>query len=284
LTVYEERGFSFTPLKQSLYDVLIKPVEPYITGKRLVIVPHSVLHFLPFETLKDGQGRYLIESHPVSYAPSLNALRLCRTKNRGKATKLVAYGDTLGDLQYARREVDAVSSLFEESVVLSGQQVTKASVSSTIAQGDIIHFACHGIFDPASPLDSALVMASPASRGVTLGNLNLLTVSDIMRFKASPSLVFLSACDTGRARVSGGDELIGLVRGFFVAGSPSLVTTLWPIDDESTAMLAFRFYENLLKRNMDKAKALQEAKLYLMKQGFKDPYYWAAFVLQGDWQ
>ncbi|QJB57058.1 CHAT domain-containing protein [Pseudodesulfovibrio sp. zrk46] len=288
LIVIEERGFSYTPLKQSLYDVLIKPVRQYIGNKQLIIVPHSVLHFLPFETLKGSDGKYLIETNAVSYTPSLNALRLCRTKNRGRPTRLVAYSDPLGDLSFARQEVNTVRTLFDESVVLTGEQVTAASVESTMGQGDVVHFACHGIFNPASPLDSALVMAS-GSQGQSLGrlkmeDLNLLTVGDIMRLKSNPCLVFLSACDTGRARVSGGDELIGLVRGFFVAGSPSLVTTLWPIDDQSTALLAVRFYENLLKRNMDKSQALQEAKLYLMKNGYGDPYYWAAFVLQGDWR
>lgn len=288
LTVFEEHGFSYKPLGLSLYDVLIKPVEREITGKQLVIVPHSVLHFLPFESLKGSDGKYLIEGHPVSYAPSLNALRLCRIKSRSKPSRLVAYSDPLGDLVYARREVESIRPLFDESMILTGEQVTQPSVASTIDQGDVIHFACHGIFNPASPLDSALVMASKKS-GQSLGrltmeDLNLLTVGDIMRLKVNPSLVFLSACDTGRARVSGGDELIGLIRGFFVAGSPSLVTTLWPIDDESTALLVTRFYENLLKRNMDKSRALQDAKLYLMQHGFADPYYWAAFVLQGDWQ
>lgn len=289
LTVYEEHGFTYTPLKNSLYETLIKPVEPFIKGKRLVIVPHSVLHFLPFEALKDGKGKYLVENHPVSYVPSLNALKLCRWKNRRAPRKLVAYGDPLGDLKFAQMEVDAVRKLFADSTVLSGRQVTSRSVASSIGRGDVIHFACHGIFNPASPLESALVMSAPGGgqrnlQSLRMEDLDLLTVSEIMRLRISPSLVFLSACDTGRSRVSGGDELIGLVRGFFVAGSPTLITTLWPIDDQATAMLAVRFYENLLKKNMDKSEALREAKLFVMKKGFKAPYYWAAFVLQGDWK
>ncbi len=99
----------------------------------------------------------------------------------------------------------------------------------------------------------------------------------------APTLVFLSACDTGRAEVSGGDEIVGLTRGFFVSGAPSFINTLWAIDDQATSMLAQRFYKNMLVRNMDKAAALREAKLHLVQNGFESPYYWGAFVLHGDW-
>jgi CHAT domain-containing protein len=111
-----------------------------------------------------------------------------------------------------------------------------------------------------------------------------MTVGDIMNLRTAPYLVTLSACDTGLARISGGDELLGLVRGFFVAGSPSLLTTLWEIDDESTALLVSRFYENLITRGMNKAEALREAKLHLKSAGYERPFYWAGFVVQGDWR
>jgi len=289
LTVNDVQSFSYAPMEESLYDVLIKPVEREIKGKRLVIVPHNVLHFLPFEALKSANGKYLIQDHAVSYVPSLNTLRLSRAKNRGKPTSLVAYGDSLGDLAFARAEVLAVSRFFEKSMVLSGRDVTYQAVQESMGSGDVIHFACHGVFNSSLPLDSGLVLSvSPTARGKTSRDIpvahSLLTVPDIMSIKSNSSLVFLSACDTGKARVSGGDELIGLTRGFFVAGSPSLVTTLWPIDDQSTGMLAERFYENLFKHNMDKREALREAKLHIIEEGYNAPEHWAAFVLQGDWQ
>ncbi|MGL1863360.1 MAG: CHAT domain-containing protein [Pseudodesulfovibrio sp.] len=269
----------------SLYDLLIKPVEEIIKGKRLVIVPHGILHSIPFEALKDGQGRYLVEKHVVSYAPSLNVLKLSRDKKRSEPTRLVAFGDTLGDLEFARREVDAIKGEFSDSVVMLGDQVTLESVKRAMGQGDVVHFACHGIFNGSAPMDSGLVMATPSGRKVESENdLELLKVTDIMSMKINPDLVFLSACDTGRAVIGSGDEIVGLTRGFFVAGTPSVINTLWAIDDQSTAMLAQRFYRNMFAGEMDKARALQEAKLYLMENGFESPYYWGAFVLQGDWQ
>jgi len=190
---------------------------------------------------------------------------------------LVAYGDPLGDLSFARVEVDRIQNYFTESNVFTGQEVTLKKVLGTIKNGDIIHFACHGIFNPASPFNSALLLSGQD------GSAEPLTVSRLLGLKMNPYLTTLSACDTGLARISGGDELLGLVRGFFVAGSPSLVTTLWPIDDKSTSLFMARFYENLITKNMNKADAVRDAKLYLMNEGYKRPYYWAAFILQGDW-
>ena len=288
--VRKTRNILIPTSNKSLYDILIKPVEEQIAGKHLVIVPHGLLHSIPFEALKDDQGRYLIEKHVVSYTPSLNVLKLVRDKKRPKPTSLVAFGDTLGDLQFARSEVADIKTEFSQSTVLLGEQVTQSSVRSNIGRGDVVHFATHGVFDAESPLDSGLVLSSGGGTSASRENNantqspELLKVTDIMGLKMNPDLVFLSACDTARAEISSGDEIVGLTRGFFVAGSPSVINTLWAIDDQSTAMLAKRFYQNMFDRGMDKATSLQEAKLHLMKNGFKEPYYWGAFVLQGDWQ
>jgi len=268
----------------SLYDLLIKPVEGLIKGKKLVIVPHGILHSIPFEALQDKTGRFLIEDHVITYAPSLNVLKLAREKERSEPTRLVAYSDTLSDLRFARAEVDAIRGEFGQSLVMTGDEVTREAVSRTMGEGDIVHFACHGIFDRVDPLQSGLVMASPEARGINdASRLEVFNVMDIMGVKVKPSLVFLSACDSGRAEISGGDEIIGLTRGFFVAGTPSVINTLWSVDDNSTGQLVQRFYRNMLEDGMNKAAALREAKLYLMQNGFKAPYYWGAFILQGDW-
>jgi CHAT domain-containing protein len=98
------------------------------------------------------------------------------------------------------------------------------------------------------------------------------------------NLVTLSACDTALSKIQGGDDLVGLSRGFIYAGTPSLLATLWKVDDRSTAVLMERFYTNWIK-GMSKAEALREAQLSLkaMPQ-YKHPFYWAPFVLIGDWK
>lgn len=278
ITEIGRAGTKFRTDKTGLYDILIKPVEGSISAKHLIIIPHSALHLLPFEALKDSAGKYLIEKYVISYAPSLAVLKFCKTKNSGKKEKLVAYGDPLGDLKFAKTEVSDIKGFFSQSRVVTGQEVTLQNVLDSIKQGDIIHFACHGVFDPSSPFDSSLLLYGEK------GNPEPFTVSKVMGLRLNPYLVTLSACDTGLARISGGDELLGLIRGFFIAGTPSLITTLWEIDDKSSNLLVSRFYDNLITKKMDKAQALKEAKLSLMKNGYNRPYYWAAFVLQGDWK
>jgi hypothetical protein len=262
--------------KTNLFDTLITPVEEYMHARHLIIIPHGALHFLPFEALQDRNGKYLIEKYVVSYAPSISVLKYCKQKNTGRKTRLAAFGDPLGDLAFAKAEVNGLRDLFPESSVFTGPEVTLKKVLSNTKDSDVVHFACHGVFNADSPFDSALLLHGPN------GTAQPLTVSRILGMQMKPYLVTLSACDTGLARISGGDELLGLVRGFFVAGSPSLATTLWPIDDKSTSLLMRRFYENLMMKNMNKAEALRDAKLNLIHAGHESPYYWAAFILQGD--
>ena len=292
LTVFEKTVPDFVPLGKGLYDILIAPVEKALQGTgQWVIVPHSMLHFLPFEALRDPKGEYLLKKHAISYTPSLGVLQQAKARNRGKKNRLMAFGDSLGDLKGARNEIEQIRRLFPQSNVFVGSQVTVDNVVANVGGGDVVHFACHGLFNPQEPMKSALVMAVPPEKGGRKGvrgqsraDFELLTVPKIMGLKCRPYLVTLSACDTGKARISGGDELIGLQRGFFAAGTPSLVTTLWPIADEPTVLLINRFYENLIQKGMNKAESLQEAKLFLIGNGFPEPYYWSAFVLQGDWR
>ncbi|MFH0781848.1 MAG: CHAT domain-containing protein [Pseudomonadota bacterium] len=286
--IKNSRPITVDGIDRPLYSILIKPIEEFIVGRKLIIIPHGVLHSIPFETLLDEQGHYLVEKNTISYAPSLNVLGLAKKREKGSMAKLVAFGDTLGDLQFARNEVEVIRKNFRDSVMLFGDQVSGDSVRNTISQGDVVHFACHGVFNSDSPLDSGLVMSpgvgqTTSVRGAAdLQNFPLFKVSDIMGLKINANLVFLSACDTAKSAVTGGDEIIGLTRSFFVAGASSVINTLWAIDDKSTALLAEQFYTNIFQKNMDKASALRNAKLHLMENGYKEPHYWGAFVLQGN--
>lgn len=278
LTVIGPRSVSFPADPRSLHELLIAPLVGSITSEHLIVVPHDLLHFVPFEALKDEDGQYVVDRFAVSYAPSLTVLKYAKQRNPGRKASLVAFGDPLGDLKFARSEVKAIQALFPEKTVLTGKQVTVKRVLDFLNKGSVVHFASHAVFEPASPFDSSLLLHGAGGKPAPL------TAAAILSQRFRPYLVTLSACDTGLARISGGDELLGLNRAFFVAGAPSLLTTLWKIDDESTAMLVKRFYANLMEKGMDKARALREAKLHLIKKGYKNPFHWAAFVLQGDWQ
>jgi tetratricopeptide (TPR) repeat protein len=160
-----------------------------------------------------------------------------------------------------------------------GLKPAKTAVVAKMFQAKYIHLATHGLFDDIRGLGSAIALA-PSNQDD-----GLLTAEEIFNFqekfnqKLKADLVVLSACDTGRGRITG-DGVIGLSRSFISAGVPSVIVSLWSVDDASTAFLMTKFYQNL-ERNPDKAKALREAMLETKKQ-YSQPLQWAAFTLIGE--
>jgi CHAT domain-containing protein len=153
----------------------------------------------------------------------------------------------------------------------------KATISETsmiAQQSNILHIAAHGNFRADNPLFSGLALAD-----------GWLTTLDIFNLRLHTSLVTLSACQTGRSVVAGGDELLGLMRAFLGAGTASLVSTLWAVEDQSTAQLMQQFYERLAA-GVTKGASLQEAQLSLLqmadqRKDYSHPYFWAPFYLVG---
>ena len=147
------------------------------------------------------------------------------------------------------------------------------TVVRTCTDKDIIHFSCHGSFDNIDPLSS----------GIELHD-EVLKAREIFDMRLNTELVTLSACQTGLNKRSPGDELIGLTRAFLYAGAPSVVVSLWSVDAQSTHELMLEFYKQL-KNGADKATALQKAQIKTIeKKKYAHSYYWAPFVLIGDWQ
>ncbi|MGZ3605841.1 MAG: CHAT domain-containing protein, partial [Thermodesulfobacteriota bacterium] len=182
----------------------------------------------------------------------------------------------------AEVEVNEVSAIFEKKLVLTGQQATKASVKSQGPGYDLILLSTHGEMIESNPLKSNLRF-TPLERDD-----GKLTVSEIFDMEIKANLVTLSACETALVRgetgdFPQGDDLVGLSRAFIHAGAPSVVASLWKVSDESTVELMRAFYRNI--KTMSKSEALQRAQLGLMKSvlGFH-PYFWAPFVLIGDWR
>jgi CHAT domain-containing protein len=271
-----------------LYEILIKPVETELTGKKhVVVVPHGMLHYLPFQALRDPEGKYLIESYTLSYLPSASVLRYAREKNRGNHADLFAAANPATDLSplpAAEVEAREVSSLFSRKEVLLGRAATKPKVKSDGPLYDLLLFSTHGEMIEADPLKSNLRFTP------TQQDDGKLTVSEIFDMEVKANLVTLSACETGLARGTKGDfpqgdDLVGLSRAFIYAGAPSVVATLWKVSDESTVEMMRSFYGNL--QTMPKAEALQKAQLALAKSRTmtaSHPYFWAPFILVGDWK
>jgi CHAT domain-containing protein len=254
---------------QNLYTQLLAPLARVLDGnKRLIIVPHQMLHYVPFHALFDGEN-YVIDRHAVSYAASASVLRICRTrKSSGESGRslILAVADSL--TPHINDEVEALKKLLPDADVFMGTEASEDKLRKYGATAGKIHIAAHGVFRADNPDFSSL----------RLGN-NWLNLYDIFNLNLGAEITTLSACETGMSDVLGGDELLGLARGFLRAGTPSLVVSLWMVNDKSTAQLMCRFYQGL-GNGLTKAAALREAILEV-KAVFPHPYYWAPFILLG---
>jgi CHAT domain-containing protein len=169
-----------------------------------------------------------------------------------------------------REELAALAPLFPESIALLDDQATLAALREHAPAADVLHLACHGQFRPDNPLFSAL----------RLGD-GWLTVREAYGLELNCGLATLSACETGVSAIAPGDELIGLARGFFSAGAPAVLVSLWTVDDESTATLMSLFYGRLCAGDRP-AAALRFAQCQLLRQR-AHPFFWSPFVLLGRW-
>ncbi len=201
----------------------------------------------------------------------------------------------LTDLQFAKAEATRIAKLFPagQSTVLTGAEATEEQVKATdfLSQYRYLHFAVHGLIDEEQPQFSSLVLSLPKpAEQSKIQNLKskieedgLLQTPEIFNLRLRADLVTLSACETGLGQEMRGEGIVGLTRAFFYAGTPSVLVSLWKVDDASTADLMTLFYEHLQKNNgRDKAAALRESQLKLIAGNrYAHPYYWASFILQG---
>jgi CHAT domain-containing protein len=260
-----------------LYERLLGGLEGLDAYRLLAIVPHGLLHYLPFHALWDGE-RYLIERVAVSYAPSAALYGVCAARARhprhdwGKALVLAHSGG--GRLPFTLREAEAVGAVLRVPVHRE-EAATRALLQSEGRRAGLIHIAAHGLFRPDAPLFSGIELADGP-----------LTVADVFDLDLPAALVTLSACETGRAVIGGGDELVGLVRAFLYAGVAGLLVSQWRVDDASTAALMARFYQELTG-GAGPAQALRAAQVAFLsgemrETGRSHPFFWAGFQIIGD--
>jgi CHAT domain-containing protein len=262
---------------QALYRKLLAPAHLAIRGRRLVIVPHDVLHYLPFGALRTPAGKWLIEVHALATVPSASVLKFLADKGTHASDRILAVGNPdLGPalaLRYAEREVRIVGEHYPAtSTVLTQADASESRVKQLAGGAGLLHFAVHGELDPTDPMASALLLA-PGQ-----GEDGRLEVRELFAMELDARLVVLSACETGLGKLSRGDELVGLQRAFLYAGTPDVVTTLWKVDDRASYLLMRAFYEALPTKGP--MEALRVAQRALMVD-FPHPFAWAAFGLTG---
>ena len=303
----------FNALSQELHRVLIQPALPHIQGKELIVVPHDVLHYLPFQALQSPDGRYLIERYPIYYLSSASLMQFTQEKRRAMGDKVLAFGNPdLDDpkmaLQFAEVEAGEIKKLYPQSTLLLKKEATEEKAKTLSPQNGIIHFASNAELNEDDPLASAILLTKSDKED------GRLEVREIFGMNLKASLVVLSACETGLGKLSSGDELVGLTRAFIYAGTPSVVASLWNVEDSSTAQLMASFYKNL--KTVTKVEALRQAQLNLIRGNVNSdllarrgiggvgklgevpapkslsqdsisvstshPYFWAPFILVGD--
>ncbi|NEO39720.1 MAG: CHAT domain-containing protein [Moorea sp. SIOASIH] len=288
-------------------DDIIQQIPPECD--RLILIPHLYLHLFPLHALPinsqqgEATSQILMDRFPagVSYAPSCQLLQLAKTRKRPKDfTHLFAVQNPTADLVYTKIEVEVIKGYFNpppDTEVLVENAATKAAIDSKpLNTYHCLHFSCHGYFNYDKPRKSALILAnshvSPApaelnpeqhlvlDNGEVIDLDKCLTLDAIFALKSEQTLeqcrlVTLSACETGLIDFqNSSDEYIGLPSGFLVAGSPAVVSSLWKVEEVSTALLMIKFYQNLLNQ-MSLAVALNQAQLWLRDATVKELRTWA---------
>lgn len=304
-----------------LFKMLLEPASGELGDKRLLIVADGALQYIPFAVLSAENGRMLMDNHSLIHLQSASMLGLLRSESRPKeySKTLAVFADPVfssGDkrlgvaesgavrnlqivdqkaldaigsiprLPFTRVEAERLSKMVGKDKVLQALDFdasTSKVLSTPLTGYRYIHFATHGYIDSERSDLSALLLSMYSSKGEAIDG--FLRLEDIYSLKLPVEMVVLSACETALGQNVVGEGLIGLTRGFMYAGAERLLVSLWPVHDEATAEMMLRFYNRLLKHKESPAEALRFAQLEMRtRTRFKAPYYWAAFVLQGEYK
>jgi CHAT domain-containing protein len=274
---------------RQLHQLLISPIAKLLPNnpeENVIFIPHESLFLVPFAALQDENGKYLIEKHTISTSPAIQILGLTyqqKQKPRGKdilvlgnpiMPKVGNPPEQLESLQGAEEEAKTIAKL-ENTMAIIGKEATETFLKQKLGNSKIVHLATHGLLeDPKDKSIPTAIALAPSN-----SDDGLLTPGEIVDLSISADLVVLSACDTGRGKITG-DGVIGLSRSLITAGASSVVVSLWAVPDTATSELMIEFYQNLQK-NPNKAMALRSAMLTTMKK-HPNPIDWAGFTFMGS--
>jgi CHAT domain-containing protein/Tfp pilus assembly protein PilF len=273
----------------SLSDTLFGPLreDGLLDGvEHIYLVPHGMLNYLPFALLplETNRDEVIIERYTLSYLPA--AAILAREQIGGADSRtLLAMAPEVTRLRYAPEEARSISALFQpDARLLVGSDATESAFKNNARNFDVLHMATHGYFNKKNPLLSGLELEADDSDD------GLLEVHEILGLSLKAQLVTLSACQTGLGsgyfnEIPAGDDFVGLTRAFLLAGSHSVLASLWAVDDRSTVDLMKGFYQllNNSGSEISKAAALARAQRDLKtSKEYGHPFYWAPFVLVGQ--
>jgi CHAT domain-containing protein len=290
-----------------LYRLLISPLASQLDRSReLLIVPDSVLFQLPFAALVSPETqRYLVEDFSLTVNPSASVLvqtmALSRSKKSGANEALFGLSNprfnpkrfpNLPALPSSEEEVTRVKSKYARARFLNQEHATESALVGQIGNYEIVHLATHVIIDEQAPLLSSIVLADERDqppRSLRQRDLiadGALQAYEIYRLKMTRTrLIVLSGCRSALGSSARGEALSGLAQAFFAAGVPSVIASLWDVDDESTSELMQTFHDFYRLRQRSFSEALRRAQCSMIQSAdpkHRHPYHWAAFLLAGN--
>lgn len=269
------RDVNYAETARELYRDLLLPAALAKNGS-WILSPAGPLWELPFQALIDPQGHHVIESHAISFVPSLTSLAAIRDRHAEGRPALAFLG--LGNpvtkaapLPEAESEVRRIAALYPAggTKVFTGLDARQERLRENAPSADVIHIATHASLNPLNPLYSTLAFSSGP-----------LPATEILRMPLRARVAVLSACESARGRIAEGEQLIGMGWALTGAGASSSVLSQWMVDSAATERLMVAFHENL--RRVPPAEALRQAALRIMREGSRNPFYWGAFFVLGD--
>ncbi|HEX4668152.1 MAG TPA: CHAT domain-containing protein [Chthoniobacterales bacterium] len=257
---------------RELFLYLIQPALGWIKGTQLILVPHAELHDLAFAALIAPSGKSLGEMFGLSDAPNAGLLLDLKKGDAIGQARLFAAADP--GIEAARGEVEGVAAFYpERNKTLVDSLVAESEVKASAGQSDVLHLSVHGKFTPSEPMLSYLQLGKDARDD---GRLTAAEMFGLSLGKAR--LVVLSACETGQAEATPGNEVLGMERALLYAGANNLVLSSWAVDAASTALWMKTFHREAQTKPLAEAARLA---LIETKKKYPQPYYWAAFRLVG---
>lgn len=307
---YAEKGYQ-------LYQALIEPIEHFISTTDVTFIPDQALHYLPFEMLLTEESTdqpfhqfpYLLKRYRIAYAPSVTVMDFMERSGTPSPRNLLAYApfqqienldneildssrvdsNSLMPLPLSQYETEEISALFSQkrrltdyifpettSVYLNEEASRSNLLQKDLANYSFLHFATHAFINESQPALSGIALRGNSDHNGTL------YMNDIYNLNLNAELVVLGACDTGLGNFHRGEGIIGFTRAFIYAGTSNLVVSMWPVNDQATALLMIDFYKHF-RDGVSYSEALRQAKLNLIAEtDFASPRDWAAFVLFGN--
>ncbi len=250
-----------------LREILVDPIADVLTQKRLVVVPHGLLHKVPFHALPWDAG-WMSERFEIRYAPSASVYHYCAQPRPRATGEASVFGVPDSRAPLIRDEAKQVALRLGTKRLHLGSNATFDALQEEAGSARVLHVATHGMFHRKHPMLSAL----------RLGD-SWINLYDLYALDIRSELVVLSTCESGTAAVTAGDEIIGLTRGLIYAGAPALLCSQWRVADDATVTYMDAFYEGLGR--LPDAGAAYAYAMQATREKHPHPYHWAPFFLTG---